>query len=247
MSDEAETIYELRDGIVRDAQTYAAAAARPLPATAVDDEDVVRVELGEDGTPVVTVRDGWLAVYEPSELSGVVLSTLARLGEARTEAWATGLGEEFDAERANVPLPALSDSVAGRIQASLEDDPDASAAVTAMLERVLTFLDDVAENVDASFDAAVRRGQVTTEGAADGRHVVVRLAPTGELRAMEMSERWLEAATPGDITRQINAAIEEAGRQTPTSSSPLEGTPLGEYQRFVDDPDAFVRYLRGKD
>ncbi len=39
MADEAETIYELRDELARDAQAYEDAAARSLPTEASDDAE----------------------------------------------------------------------------------------------------------------------------------------------------------------------------------------------------------------
>lgn len=247
MADEAETIYELRDELARDAQAYEDAAARSLPTEASDDAEMIHVRVADDGVPTITVRDGWLSAYEPGELAGEIMATLGRLSQARLEAWAFGAGEALDVERRNTPVPPLSETTAGKVKAALEAEKDESVAITAMLERVLTMLDDIADNLDSGFDDALRKGQATAAGTSSGRSVIVQVAPSGDLRSIELSERWLEATSADQISREITAAIAMARDETPPSEGPLDGTALAAYQRFVDDHDAFVRFLNGKD
>lgn len=246
MSDEAERFYELRDDVSREAQMFAEAASRPLPTSATDESQVIEVRLAEDGPLEVTIADRWRDAYEPAELANGVLRTFQQLSAARTAGWVSNLEGSLDEERRNTPVPPLDDSVASKLHRALEGDENIAAEVTKVLENVLSFLDDVSANFDATFDDAVRRGRATHR-VAQSPDLSVEVTSGGDLQSITFSEEWASRSSGTHISRELNAAIARSRAETESSSKPLDGTPLAKYQRFVDDPDSFVGFVRGKE
>jgi hypothetical protein len=248
VSDDTERIYELRDSVARDAEMYADAASRPLPGSALDEAGTIEVALDADGRLSVTIGEGWRSEYEPDELAGGVLQTFQELAAARTAGWATNLEGALEEERRNTPIQPVSETVAGKLKAALDDEPDGGAEITKVLENVLSFLEDVSANFDASFDQAVQRGRATHRSEPESRHLAVEVNAAGDLQSLQFSESWVSRASGAEISRELNDAIAHAHADgAARGTGPLDGTPLGKYQRFVDDPDSFVQFVRGKE
>ncbi|MDQ4215273.1 hypothetical protein [Microbacterium capsulatum] len=248
MSDDAEMFFELRDEVSRDAQTYADAAGRERPASTTDEAGQIEVTLSETEGTTVVVGDNWQDVYRPGELGSAIVETVQQLAAARTAAWAEGLGEAAEETRRPSPTPPAGESAAARIQAALEAEPDGGAAVTRSLENVLAMLDDISANIDETFAEAFRRGRTTHSTTPLSRNLTVEVSAMGELVSVSFSENWLARTSGSQISRELNAAIAEARAATATSrdAGPFAGTPLAEYQRFLDDPDSFVDYISGR-
>ncbi|KEP75169.1 hypothetical protein HR12_37745 [Microbacterium sp. SUBG005] len=249
MSDDAERFYELHDEIMREARAYEDAAAQPLPASANDDSGTIFLDLSPEGLLTVDIGDNWRDVYAPAELADGVLSVFGALSQARLSEWAVQLDQAMDRPRPSTPVPPTSQTVAGRMKAALEAEPETTAAANKVLENVLDVLDDIVANFDSTYDEAVRRGRAGTSIETADARVRVRVSPAGDLLALEMSPEWLSRATGGDVSRELNEAISRARADTAlrATGGMLEGTPLAKYQRFVDDPEAFENFLRGKD
>jgi hypothetical protein len=248
VSDDTEKFYELRDSFSRDAEMYADAAAGPLPESARDETGVIEIALVAEGGLVVAIGNGWRSEYEPDQLATGVLQTFQDLAAARTAAWATNLEGALEVERRNTPIPPVSETVAGKVKAALDEQQDNGADITMALENVLSFLEDVTANFDTSFDQAVQRGRATHRSEPAERHLTVAVNAAGDLQSLEFSESWLARSTGAQISRELNDAIAQARSDGLSSGTrPLDGTPLAKYQRFVDDPDSFVQFIRGKD
>lgn len=249
MTDDAEKFFEMRDGFDREAQSFAAAAAQPMPSTAADPNGAITVALDADGGPTVTLSERWRDDYEPGTLGAEIVRTFQTLVAERTAGWAQNLDASFDQERRTRPLPSVDDTLAGRLQDALDGDEDSATAVTGVLENILALLDDVSANIDQTFDAAFQRGRTVERSAPPSRNLVVELTVGGDLVGISFSESWLQRTSAAQVSRELNAAIAEARERSSgtRAAGPLDGTPLAAYQRFIDDQDALVAYLRGKE
>jgi hypothetical protein len=247
VSDDTERIYELSDELSRDARAFEEAAAAPLPESASDESGAVTVAL-VDGTPTVEITDAWRDRYEPDGLAAGVLATFQALVTARTAEWATHAERALGEERPNVPIPSLGETTAGKLRASLEADPDGAAAALATLENILAVLDDFTSHLDESFDEAQRRSRAGHRSEPESHHLTVDVTEAGDLVGLTFSEEWLRRAAGAQISRELNDAIVQARSDAASGGAgPLDGTPLAKYQRFADDPDAFVRLIRGEE
>lgn len=249
MSDDAERFFQLHDDLMREAKVYEDAAAQPLPASANDDSGAIFLDLSPEGVLTVDIGDSWRDAYAPQELAGAVLGVFGTLSEARLAEWASQVDAAMDRPHASTPVPPASQTTAGRLKAALDAEPEATVAANAMLENVLGVLDDIVANFDTTLDEAVQRGRAGTRVDTADARVSVRVSPAGDLLALELSPTWVARATGGDISREVNDAIARARADTSlrAAGGVLDGTPLAKYQRFVDDPEAFESFLRGKD
>lgn len=249
MSDDAERFYQLHDDLMREARIYEDAAAQPLPASAHDDSGTIFLDLSGEGVLTVDIGDAWRDTYAPGELADGVMAVFGALGEARLAEWAVQVDAAMDRPHAATPIPPTSQTTAGRMRAALEAESEGTVAANKVLENVLGVLDDIVANFDSTFDAAVARGRAGTRVESTDARVSVRVSPAGDLLSLELSPTWVSRATGGDISRELNDAIARARSDTAlrAAGGVLDGTPLAKYQRFVDDPEAFENFLRGKD
>jgi hypothetical protein len=247
VSDDTERIYDLSDELSRDARAFEEAAAAPLPESASDESGAITVTL-IDGALTVAITDAWRDEYEPGALAGGVLQTFQELVTARTAEWATNAERALGEERRNVPIPSLGETTAGKLQASLEADPDSAAAAIETLENILAVLDDFTSHFDESFAEAEARSQAGHRAEPESHHLTVDVNPAGDLLGLTFSEEWLSRSAGVQISRELNDAIVQARAEAASGATgPLDGTPLEKYQRFANDPDAFVRLIRGEE
>lgn len=248
MEFDGEEFYELHDRIAQETQRLTAAGDRELPSSATDESGTIRVS--RDGRSAITVAigDGWRSARQPDDLSAGVFEAIAALAAAQTAEWSEGFAEASDAGYPSVPTPPVSGSVAAKVQASLEADPDGGAALTRTLENVLAMLDDFAANIDETFAHASDVGRATFAAKSSDGNVEVEVGAAGDVLGITFSEHWLARATAAQISRELNATIAQATQVAADAQpqSPFEGTPLAGYQQWLDDPDVLVEQLRGK-
>ena len=248
MSEDTERIYEVHDEVARNAQAFADAAAGPLPGSASNASGSITVNLDEEGLLTVAITDSWASDYQPAELAGGVIQTFQDLAAARTAGWATNLASALDEERPNKPIPPASETTAGKLKAAFDGDADGAAEMATVLENLLGFLEDVSANFDTSFDQAVKRGSASHNSRPESGHLSVSVNAAGDLLSLEFSENWVSRATGSQISRELNEAIARAKADGTTGGAgPLDGTPLGKYQKYVDDPDSFIQFMRGRE
>ena len=248
MAEDAERFYELRDDVSREAQIYADAAERPLPESATDESGTIDVAVDPDGLVTVTIADRWPTDYRPEELAETVLRIFQELAAARTAQWVTHLDSARGEDRRSTPIPPLGETTAGKLKEALDDDPDSAAEAAKVLENVLSILEDISANLDTTFDGALRHGRAAHRSEPDSRHLSVEVSGAGDLQGLTLSADWASRTSGTEISRELNEAIARAREQAAAGAAgPLDGTPLGKYQRFIDDPDSFVRFVRGKE
>lgn len=248
MSDDTEKFYQFHDEVMRDAQAYAEAAARPVPVSASDESGAIVVAVDGEGAMSVTVTDAWRSTYEPGTLAAGVMQTFQDLASARLTGWAENLDGALDEEYPNKPTPAPSETTAGKFKAAFDADPEGMAEMATVLENLLGFLEDVSANFDTSYDAAVRNASATHRAEPESKHLSVEVRAGGDLQSVSFSENWLARATGAEISRELTAAIAQARAEGETSTAgPLDGTPLGKYEKYIGDPDGFIQFMRGKE
>lgn len=249
MSDDAERFYELRDEVDREARMYAEAADGALPDSFRDESGLITARLDERGLLSFDIADRWREGIEPSQLGDRVVAAFQALNAARIEAWATNIGDASEKEHRASPIPSTQDSVAAKLQEALLAQPDSTPAVEQALKNMLAFLDDVSANLDETFAGALSRGRQTEEVAPLSRHLTVELAAGGQLVAVSMSPNWVAGSSGAQISHELNDTLREAFDKTAAAreAGPLDGSPLEKYGRYVDDPDAFVAFITGRE
>ncbi|AVL96037.1 hypothetical protein AB0O70_09775 [Microbacterium paraoxydans] len=249
MSDDAERFFELRDEVDSQAKMFADASARAVPASFTDEAGLVTAQIDEDGVLSVEIADRWRDGIEPSALGDRIVAAFQGLSAARVEAWAANIGDAAEQDHRPSPIPSTHDSVAARLQEALLAEPETTPAVERALENMLAFLDDVSANIDATFAGALSRGRQTEEVAPLSRHLTVELSAGGHLVAVSLSPNWAERSSGAQISRELNDTLREAFEKTRATrdAGALDGSPLEKYGRFVDDPDAFVAFVSGKE
>lgn len=248
MSDDAERLYELRDEIDRDARMYEEAAGRALPDSFTDESGVITVRIDDRGVVSFDIDERWRDTIETSALADRLVEAFQALNAARVEAWATHVGDASEQPRGPSPIPPVHDSVAAKLQDAILEQPETGPAVEKVLENVLAFLDDISANLDETFAGALQQGR-TEEFSPLSRHLSVELSGGGHLVAVSLSPTWADRSSGTQISRELNDALREAFEQATQTrdSRALAGTPLEKYGRFVDDQDAFVAFLTGKE
>lgn len=249
MDDDAERFYELRDEVDREAKMYAAAAEGALPGSFADESGLITARIDERGLLSFDIADRWREGIEPSALGDRIVAAFQALDAARVEAWATNIGDASEQEQRASPIPSTQDSVAGKLQEALLAQPESGPAVEKVLENVLSLLDDVSANLDETFSGALNRGRQTEEVAPLSRHLTVELAAGGQLVAVSLSPHWAASSSGAQISRELNDTLREAFEKTAPAreAGALDGSSLEKYGRFIDDPDAFVAFITGRE
>ncbi|WP_029144844.1 hypothetical protein [Microbacterium luticocti] len=247
MAEDTEQIYRLRDEVDVQTQLFRRAAEGPMPTAHTDASGSITVELDGERPPHVQITDAWRSAYDPDVLGQAVVRAFQDLAVARAAEWGQHVDAAGESTYRPSPTPPLHDSFAARLQQQIEADPDQGVAMTQVLQNVLDVFDDLAENIDETFSTLFARG--SAGGPVHGtREVEVQVTANGDPASVVFDEDWLRTASAATITREVNLQLADAHAQAGSSTaSALAGTPLARYQEFADDPEAFLRFLTGKD
>lgn len=245
--DLVEGLESLREDFDREAKKYNAASSAVTVSSIKDASRSIEVILDPSNVLRIEVGDGWRSAYGAKELGTAVTTTVALLAAERMKEWGEAAALKDDGETPTASAqPSLSESASTNLQGALDvlDDEEGSA----LLDQMMTMLQEVNDGMEAAMDIIAARTQ-TTHAAGNPDTVTVAIDGTGGITSVVFDEEWLTNRTGYDITRELNAAIAKAAGLALTAApkNVFDGTPLAKYGDILNDPDALTRILLRKD
>ena len=243
--DPIERLADSRDGLDRVAQRFERAQARRTATDGRDSSGQVTVRTDPDGDVTdVIIGTNWQSLLDPEQLGAAVVAAYNDAGLTAAKQWGLELADALDEpEPATRPLPGVSDSVVGRLDALVTPEQLAErsdASMSAMIE----LLEQVVGDVDrVSADAAALAARTIT-GEAQGARVTV--SGTGHLITVELDPDWTSGTSASSVSRFVMTAHRQARREARarTVEDLVADSSIGELERLSRDPRALAERLR---
>ena len=246
MSDDIEALYRLRDELDQVQQQMANAAADPESIRAEDPTGAVTVTVSPDGSDVsVSLTSMWKASIRPDALAATISSTYGALMAKRLESWAAAMAPDAERPRASAVFPSYSSRGASLFEEVRENTPEQSAELHARTKR---FLDAMFDGIDDVVKSISERVGQRYSGGSEAR-AAVTVGADGTLLMLSINEEWASSASAESIASAVNTAYRAARSQAASSApaSVFDGTAFEQYADILNDPQALVRRLNGKE